>query len=65
MKVQISKIKITNRIRKEIAKIAELSADIQTNGLTARHIKLYSESAAVTRRIRREKRTCAVYPYPR
>ena len=33
MKVQISKIKITNRIRKEIVKIAELSADIQTNGL--------------------------------
>jgi ParB-like chromosome segregation protein Spo0J len=33
MKVQISKIKITNRIRKEIAKIAELSADIQANGL--------------------------------
>ena len=33
MKAQISKIKITNRIRKEVAKIAELSEDIRVNGL--------------------------------
>jgi len=33
MIAQISKIKVTNRIRKEINKIAELSADIQINGL--------------------------------
>jgi len=33
MTVQISKIKITNRVRKEITKIAELSEDIQANGL--------------------------------
>ena len=33
MQVQISKIKITDRIRKEITKIAELSEDIRANGL--------------------------------
>ena len=33
MMVQIAKIKITNRVRKEIAKIAELSEDIRANGL--------------------------------
>ena len=33
MKVQISKIKITKRIRKEIANLAELSEDIRSNGL--------------------------------
>jgi len=33
MIVQIEKIKITNRIRKEVAKIAELSEDIRVNGL--------------------------------
>jgi len=33
MTVQIEKIKITNRIRKEVAKIAELSEDIRVNGL--------------------------------
>ena len=33
MIAQISKIKVNNRIRKEINKIAELSADIQINGL--------------------------------
>jgi ParB family chromosome partitioning protein len=33
MTVEIGKIKITKRIRKDITKIAELSADIQANGL--------------------------------
>ena len=33
MKVPINQIKITNRVRKEIAKIEELAADIEVNGL--------------------------------
>ena len=33
MIVQITKIKIVNRVRKEVAKIAELSEDIRANGL--------------------------------
>jgi len=33
MKIEISKIKVTNRIRQQINKIEELAADIERNGL--------------------------------